>query len=151
MKQLIKRIIPEEFFSNHAHVRALVLGLVYLFFLITQLFTFERFPELFADSKVLLVIPHLAFVIVLLELASLPALFSMKMTRLAWRLSTAAVVATACTWLAVSLSLAVAGYGKSIALSGATFASSNGWWLVIFTAFLSLTAVVIVRELPHRR
>lgn len=136
--------------QNYAHFRALTLGLVYLFFLIMQLFTFESFPGVFTDYNTPFVVASTAFTVTLLELAALPALFSMRMSKLAWQLSRLSIVLVALVWLALALAGSIAGYDGNTGLFGATVESLHGWWFLTFVSLIALTSVIVALEVPHR-
>ena len=154
MRSFLRRVFPGEFFENPAYFRAFALALVYLVFLLTQLFTFEAFPGLtqyfplkFGQAGGV----GFAVGVIVLELAALPALLSMRSSKLLWWLSRLAAVLVPLVWLAHGVVLGMLGYSGSVGLFGATLEVMSGWWFVVFMALTALTAIVITRELPQRR
>ena len=84
MKDYLKEVFPADFKNNPAFWRAFVLGLVMLTLAVTQLFQFEDFPEVMQTMQIpggMVVAWLLAVMIPLLEVGSLPYLFSMKLTK----------------------------------------------------------------------
>ena len=155
MKKHIVRSLPPEFLTHPAYIRAVVLAGVYLCLVITQLFTYEKFPEIVTGYNLpggVVVGALLSGVIPLLEIASLPYLISMRVSRRTRRLSKYAVIALPALWLCISIWLTVtADMTTESGLLGATIPTGSGLWLVAFSLLLLWSAWLVIRELPQRR
>ena len=110
---------------------------------VAQLFTFERFAEVLQLHYAGLGggVAVSAACIVTLEVAAIPFLLAMPLSKAARVLSMVAGWLAVATWCALSL-LSAAG-GDGTALLGATVELPGGWWTVCFTVALGvLTAWV---------
>ena len=108
----------------------LLLAAYVLVLLLTQLFTFDKFPELLAVSGVG---AGWAVLLVVVELLALPFLLGMKLPMSVVRASVG-FGATALTLLSV-LEWVAYSHGASI-LFGATFELPGGMWAIFFLAAL---------------
>jgi len=151
MKLLLRRIFPIEFFERPEYFRALVLGLLYTFFLILQLFSFEKFPDVIADYHVGLPGLLVAIVLTFFEAASLPFLLSTPLSKVVRNLSRFSTLLSAFLWLGLATLINAHGYTGNAGIFGDTLASANGWWFVGFTGLIALSALLVVWELPARR
>lgn len=154
MKKFLRRLFPKEFSSHPSYWRALALGGVFLFLLISQLFTYEKFAEVIRGYGLpggAVTVVGLAVLIPLLEAAALPVLLSMKM-RLRWRrLSKVAAIALPSLWLAIALVTNVARMAEdNTGMFGATISTPNGLWLIVFAGMLLWSSILVIRELPER-
>lgn len=154
MKRVLA-VFPPEFTKNPVYWRALTLGLVYLCLAIAQLFTFEKFYQVtygYGFTGGLATAAVLAGVLVAVEVASLPYLFSMKLDRRVWRVSKQATLLTGALWLLVALYTNITGNNDTDSgLFGATIPTMNGFWFVAFTGILLWSAWLVARELPRRK
>lgn len=156
MRRILTRILPEEFFQDAAHTRAFILAMVYLFLIVTQLFTFEKYAAITLGYG----LPGgqigagiMAGLIPLLEIAALPGLLSMKLTPM-WRtVSQWCAVLVGVLWavLGIWLSIKYPQWGGESGLLGATFPTASGLWMVLFGALLALAAYLTKNELPKRK
>src|SRR5690242_20355490 len=106
MKRHIQRSLPPEFFAEPAYLRALALGLVYLFLAITQLCTYEKFSGIIEGYKLpggSIVVVIVAGLLPLLEIAALPFLISMRVSARTRSISRLALLAAPILWLLISL------------------------------------------------
>lgn len=148
-------VFPQEFTKSPAFFRGLVLGAVYLCLIVAQLFTFERFYEVtygYGFGGGVVTAAMFAGLIVAVEVASLPYLFSMRLTERVWKLSRRSSIATGVMWLAIALYTNISGNNNSdTGLFGATIPTLNGLWFIVFAAILLWAAVLVARELPRRK
>lgn len=155
MKEYLKAVFPADFKHNPAFWRAFVLGLAMLVLAVTQLFQFEDFPKVIQDMQLpggAVVAWVLAVVFPLLEIASLPYLFSMKLPVKARNASKWAGVAVAVLWLIVTTWTSVTmGITVQSGIFGATIVTPSGWWSVLFAVLLLWSMWLTIRELPKRR
>ena len=155
MRRIFSWIFPSEFFEMLQYFRAFALGMVYLVVLLLQLFTYEKFPDIVFGFGIPggEVMSHiLAIILPLAGLMALPYLMSMRTNvtiRLVSRYST---IAMPLLWLLVGLwiNLSTSASHANTGLFGATVVTPVSWGVVVFSAFLLLTAVLVVRELPVR-
>lgn len=155
MKKHIRRSLPPEFFTTPTYLRALALGFVYLFLVVTQLFSFEKFPGIVSGY----VLPGgsvVAFVLTgllpLAEIMALPFLISMKASKRTRSISRVAMLVVPVLWLIIALWLAfTADMTTESGLMGATIPTGSGLWLVAFSVLLAWSAYLVHRELPARR
>ena len=155
MKDYILAIFPKEFRRNKAYWRAFVLGLIMVALALLQLFQFEDFPRVFEimrlpGGSVTAVVLAAAFP--LLEAASLPFLFSMRVPDWLRKVSAIACIAVGALWLFITLWASIT-HGSSIVsgIFGATLNVTSGWLSVLFAGLLVWSAVLTVKELPKRR
>ena len=155
MKDYLKEVFPADFKNNPAFWRAFVLGLVMLTLAVTQLFQFEDFPEVMQTMQIpggMVVAWLLAVMIPLLEVGSLPYLFSMKLTKKMRNVSKWLGVAAAVLWLAITLWTSLTmGPTVQSGIFGATIVTPSGWWSVLFAVLLLWSMWLTVRERPKRR
>jgi len=155
MKDYLLAIFPKEFTSNRAYWRAFVLGLVMVALALLQLFQYEDFPLVFQVMGIpggAAVAGILAAVFPLLEAASLPFLFSLRVPTWLRKVSVAAGVSVGVLWLFVTVWASVTqGGGVVSGIFGATLAVKSGWWGVVFAALLLWSTILTVKELPVRR
>lgn len=158
MKQLVRSVFPAEFFKTPEYWRAFVLGMLYLGFVLTQLFTFEDFSSVTLGYGLpggMATAVVLAGLIPLTEALSLPFLLSMKLPGWLRRVSRLAVIAVPVLWIALGLWLLPAAFGVgervNSGLFGATVPTDAGFWLVAFGSILLWAAILTVRELPVRK
>lgn len=154
MKRHLTRSIPVEFFKHPAYFRAFTLGMVYLFLVVAQLFTYEKFPGIVADYQLPggeVVAVLLAGLIPFMEIAALPFLVSMRVSRRTRRISRIAMLIVPALWLIIGIWLAItASVTTESGLMGATIPVGSGLWLVAFSALLAWSAYLVNRELPAR-
>lgn len=155
MKDFVLAIFPKEFATNRAHWRAFTLGLVMVALALLQLFQFEDFPLVFEVMRVpggAIAAGVLAAVFPLLEVASLPFLFSLRVPAWLRKVSMVAGVSVGALWLLITLWATITqGSGIVSGIFGATLAVSSGWWGVVFAALLLWSAILTAKELPVRR
>lgn len=155
MKEYIKAIFPADFKNNPAFWRAFVLGLVMLTLAVTQLFQFEDFPAVIQAMQIpggAVVAWLLAGLIPLLEIASLPYLFSMRLSKQFRRVSMWAGVSAGIVWLVITTWTSInMGLTVQSGLFGATIVTPSGWWSVLFATLLVWSFWLTIRELPKRR
>lgn len=112
----------------------------FTFLAVAQLFTFERFAEVIEryygvfDGRNALV---LSACIVTLEVAALPFLLAMPLSRAARFVSMVAGWLVVAVWFGLSLQLLLSG-SEHTALFGATLEVPGGWWTVCFVAALAV-------------
>ena len=154
MKQFFIDLFPREFRTNTAHVRALLLGTLYLVTLLAQLFTFEKFGGVLEDlafpgGEVTVVI--LTWLLPLLGLLSLPLLLSMRMGDRLYTVSRTAVVALPLVWLCVAVwSNCIVPTAGNSGLFGATLALPVGVWQILLSLLWVWAAILTVRNTPRR-
>jgi len=148
MKALLRSIFPAEFYERPEYFRAFALGMVYTFFLIAQLFTFEKFPGVIEAYQIKLPGLLVAVLLTVFEGASLPFLLSMSLPRVARTLSRLSVLIASFSWLVLATVISARGYTGNAGIFGGTLESSNGWWFVGFMGLVALSAVLVVWELP---
>lgn len=155
MKQYIRAIFPADFKHNRAFWRAFVLGLVMLALALLQLFQFEDFPSVIESMN----IPGgattaflLAMLFPLLEILSLPYLFSMRIPVWLRKLSLGSGIAVGVLWVIVAAWTSI-NMGTSVdsGIFGAALPTTSGWWSVAFSVLLLWSVYLTVRELPKRR
>ena len=155
MKRYIRRSLPQEFFTHPAYLRALVLGFVYLFLIITQLFTYEKFGGIVRAYQLPggeVVVFLVAGLIPLLEIAALPFLLSMRVSARTRKLSRAAMLIVPVLWFVIGLWLVfTADMTTESGLFGATIPVGSGLWLIAFSILFAWSAYLVSRELPKRR
>lgn len=155
MKDFVLAIFPKEFATNRAYWRAFTLGLVMVALALLQLFQFEDFPLVFEVMRVpggAIAAGVLAAVFPLLEVASLPFLFSLRVPAWLRKVSMVAGVSVGALWLLITLWATITqGSGIVSGIFGATLAVSSGWWGVVFAALLLWSAILTAKELPVRR
>ena len=155
MKRMIHATLPKEFMAHPAYIRAVMLGIVYLFLAVMQLFSFEKYFT--TTSQFLLpgdaiTAAFVAGLIPTLEIAALPFLLSMKVSDLTREISKYAAIAAPALWLVIAIWLVItADMSVDSGLLGATTGVPSGWWLVGFSGLLLAAVILIVRELPKRR
>ncbi len=150
------RILPQEFFQDAAHTRGFVLATVYLFLIITQLFTFEKYPPIilgYALPGGMVVAAFIAGVIPLIEIAALPSLLSMKLTPFWRKVSQLCAIKVGVVWAIIGmwLSIRFGQWESESGLLGATLPTTGGLWMVLFGGLLALAAYLTIRELPVRK
>lgn len=118
-------------------------------------FQFEDFPLVFEVMRVpggAIAAGVLAAVFPLLEVASLPFLFSLRVPAWLRKVSMVAGVSVGALWLLITLWATITqGSGIVSGIFGATLAVSSGWWGVVFAALLLWSAILTAKELPVRR
>ena len=129
--------------------------MVMLALAVTQLFTFEELPGIFAAMR-LPGLPVIAWVLAigipLLEIASLPYLLSMRVSKRARRISMVSGAAAGVVWLYVTAWTSMTmGMSVESGIFGGTLATNSGWWSVLFAVLLLWSYWLTVRELPKRR
>ncbi len=138
--------------NGYVQMASMLLAGILMLMVVTQLFTFEDFPDViaamglpsgeFADVR--------AALIVVLEVASLPFLLSMRLSHLARIVSMVAGWAVVAAWTVATLWT----YGKGVngGLLGATISLTYNWWTVLFClALTGLTAWVAWGLWPNRK
>lgn len=147
-------IFPAEFKGNPKRWRGIALGLVILFMLITQLFSFEDYPTaLFVMGLPggIVMATVLAYVTTALEALSLPFLMSMSMGKGLYEISRWSLVLVAVVWLSIAL---ISQFATSedgvVAIFGATVPVFAGLWFVLFTLLLLLASVYMFNDLKRR-
>ena len=146
---LFQAIFPEHLRHDPAYWRRLALGIVVTFLIITQLFAFEKFADITSEWHVAgggIMAALLAGLLPLLELGSLPFLLSMDMSRGSRRVSQACLLVVSAVWFGMALWCFLAVPMSESGLFGATLPLLNGWWTVVFTGFLGVAVVLVVRE-----
>lgn len=155
MKQYIQAIFPAEFKRNPAFWRAFVLGLVMTALALLQLFQFEDFPAVIESMGMpggAVAAFLLAALFPLLEIASLPYLFSMRVSPLVRQVSRTACLVVGVLWLIVCLWTSVTkGTGADSGIFGASLSTTSGWWSVVLASLLLWSVYLTIRELPNRR
>lgn len=148
-------IFPDEFRENTAFWWAFALGVVYVFLALAQLFSFEKFASVIESYGFVggtAMVSLVAGIIPLLEVASVPYLFSMKTSRWIRVSSRVCVILTGVLWLKLAfLTNLFPVAGSKSSLFGATLPLSNGWWMLVVGATLLAAGVWVVRRLPERR
>lgn len=155
MKEYIKAIFPADFKHNPAFWRGFILGCVMLVLAVMQLFQFEDFPKIIRDMN----LPGgevmawlLAILLPMLEIASLPFLFSMKVAPKVREVSKWCGIAVGAIWLVITLWTSIQmGMALQSGIFGATLTTSSGWWSVLFSLLLLWSQWLTIRELPKRR
>ncbi len=131
------------------------MGCMLMVLAVLQLFQFEDFPGLIAAMRLpggAMVAWLVAALMPLLEIASLPYLFSMKVPAKLRLISMWCGVATGALWLALTLWTSLTqGMGLQSGIFGATLPANSGWWSVLFAALLLWSQLLTMRELPKRR
>ncbi len=149
-----KGIFPAKFFTNPAYWRAFTLGLLYLAMALGQLFSYERFPEqvMVFDLPGGVAVTYLFVVLLpLSEIAALPFLFSMKVSRRVRHVSMGATVLVPVLWLLIAIWTNLTNnIGIPAGIFGATIGVVNGLWTILFAMLLLWSAILEVRELPAR-
>lgn len=154
MKQYILTIFPADFKKYPAFRRAFVLGLVMMSLALMQLFQFEDFPHVVGLMQIpggVAVAWVLAAILPLLEIASLPYLFSLKQPkrlRVASKwlgVAAALLLLVMTTWTSITMGSAV-----QSGVFGATIVTPSGWWSVLFAMLLLWSMWLTIRELPRR-
>lgn len=147
----IRQIFPHEFFEHGRYFRALALASIYLLLIVTQLFSYEDF---FAVMKgyglpggaATTVLP--TGLLPLLEVVALPYLLSMRLSRRAWEISRAGMIAAPLLWLCVYvISLASGQQALPAGIFGATLPLPLTWWMAAFVCMILVSALVVAREL----
>lgn len=154
MKKSIRSLFPREFWRDRAYFRALVLGVVYAFMLVMQLFTYEDFASVVQTYALLggdAAVAVFATLIPVLGLASLPYLLSMSIPVKLWNISRAATLALPAVWVGIALWTNMQLLPSEAGIFGATLPTVSSWWFVIFTALLMFSAVLVACELKPRR
>ncbi len=121
---------------------------------VAQLFAFEEMPEVIASwglvtsGSALLV----AAVLVVLEVAAIPALLGMKLVPKVRLVSSIAGWTVLLIWLGVALWLAVTAMpGVNSGMFGSMVHLPPGWWMVSFVALLLTMRVVASYNARHAR
>ncbi len=155
MFEIIKSIFPGEFYRNMAYWRAFTVAGVMVILAALQLFTFENYPGLIANFQLpggMVVAWILAILIPFLEIASLPYLLSMRISRRTRLASKWAVLAIGILWTVISLWVVIrTGTSVESGIFGATLATASGWWMVMFSGLLFWSGWLVSRELPARK
>ena len=155
MKQLFRHIFPPVFFESPEYFRALTLGVLYLLMLVSQLFAFERMYSIvlaygLPGSTVMATV--VTALIPLLEVAALPFLFSMLVSKRVWQWSRAAAVAAPLLWVAIVGFIGISSHHLAqVGMFGAKAPLHFGWWVLILALSILVSAVIVVRELPRRK
>ena len=154
MKQWFKSIFPKEFKDQPSRWRGFALGLVILFMLVGQLFSFEDLPAAFFAMGIpggRVVEVGLSYLVVLVELMSLPFAFSMKMNSKLYKLSRCSLVLVGAIWLILALlSVLLAQGDGTVAIFGASIPLIGGWWFVLFAGLLFWSALLARHDLKRR-
>lgn len=154
MQQYLRQVFPPVFFEKPQYFRALSLGGIYLLLIILQLFTFEKFYPIVAAFDLPGGTAMAVFVtglIPVLEVAALPFLLSMTVSRPVWLGSRVAAVASPLVWLLVMIWLSVTGNTLvQVGIFGATIPLFYGWWVFVLCVMLLASAIIVARELPQR-
>lgn len=154
MNKFMKTLFPKEFWYDRAHFRALVLGVVYAFMLVMQLFTYEDFASVVQTYSLLggeTAVAVFATLIPVLGLASLPYLLSMDIPVRLWKVSRAAALMLPAVWVGIALWTNMRLLPSEAGIFGATLPTISSWWFVIFTALLMFSAVLVACELKPRQ
>ena len=155
MKQFMRTLFPKEFFTNTAHFRALTLSALYVGVAIAQLFTYEKFARVIEGFGLPgggVTAGILAVLLPLAACTALPYLLSMRLSARLRTISGAAVLVTPIVWLAIAVWLNFAPNASQLnaGIFGATITTSVGLWTIVFTLLWVWSAVIVLRELPHR-
>lgn len=155
MRQYILDIFPADFKHKTAYWRAFLLGIVMTLLAVTQLFRFEQFPDIITALRPPGGMPtawFLAVLLPMLEIASIPYLFSMRVPAKLRLVSMWCGVAVGVLWLAITLyTTSTLGYSVESGIFGATLVTNSGWWSVVFALLLAWSIYLTIRELPKRR
>lgn len=149
MKQAIQSVFPHYFSRHSVYWYRLVLAGVYVFLVIMQLFTFEKFPnviETFGLPGSMVAVTMVAMLLPILEVLSLPFLLSMSVARILHAISRMAVLAVAAVWFAISLWLVMMAPLAESGIFGATISLPAGWWLVGYCLVLLVVAILCVKQ-----
>ena len=147
----LRDIFPPTLRRDPLYWRRLVLGLVIIILIITQLFTFEKFPSITSTWQFpggVVVAAILAGLIPRLAVLSGPCVLSMPLSRSLWRVSQGSLVGVSTMWCGISLWCTLTQPLSESGLLGATLPLVNGWWTVSFSLLLLMAALVVVLQ-PH--
>lgn len=130
--------------TSNTWLASLLLAVFLVMMIVAQLFTFEKFPDLLADSWLPggdAWMPIYAGVIVALEVLALPFLLSMKLSKAMRAMSMVFGWLVVLAWLVISVGSVVDGHIAESGLLGATAPLPTGWWSVSFCAGLAVLAI----------
>lgn len=126
----------------------LILGVLIIFLLLCQLFTFEKFPEILSgagiNSSMILVV---MMVLVITELVSLPFLIGMEISRLVVLISRAAGFIS--LGLMTMISAMTVMNGAPAMIFGATLKNVNG--LVGVMVLIIMWALLMIANIPTKK
>lgn len=154
MKHAIRSLFPAYFSTDSVFWYRLILAFVYIFLVIMQLFTYEKFATtamtfgLPGGSTTALV---LASLVPLLEVLSLPFLLSMNLPRRLLLVSRGATLFVAFMWFVLSIWLVVAAHAAESGIFGATIVLPSGIWMIGYTAVLFAVAVLCTWPLSYHK
>ena len=127
----------------------LILGVLIIFLLLCQLFTFEKFPEILSgagiNSSMSLVV---MMVLVITELVSLPFLIGMEISRLAILVSRVAGFISLGMMVAISVAAVMNG-SSSAMIFGATLKDVSGLVGVLMLAIILV--LLIIANMPTKK
>lgn len=154
MKHAIRPLFPAYFATDSVYWYRLMLAFVYIFLVIMQLFTYEKFATtvmtfgLPGGSTTALVF---ATLVPLLEVLSLPFLLSMTLSRRFLLVSRAATIVVALVWFILSIWLATTAPLAESGIFGATIVLPAGIWMIGYTTVLLTVAGLCVWPLSQRK
>ncbi len=126
----------------------LILGVLIIFLLLCQLFTFEKFPEILSgagiNSSMSLVV---MIVLVITELISLPFFIGMEISRLAILVSRVAGFISLGMMVAISAMTVMD--GSPAVMFGATLKNVNG--LVVVMVLIIMWALLMIANIPTKK
>ena len=149
----LRDIFPPILRRDPAYWRRLVLGFVVIVLIVTQLFTFEKFPGVVGTWQLpggMVAVAIVAGLLPFLEVLSLPFLLSMQLSRVVRRVSQGSLVCVSATWCGVSLWCTLTQPLSESGLFGATLPLMNGWWTVSFSILLLVAVFVVVQPRRER-
>lgn len=156
MKRVLSWLFPAEFVRNPAYFRALALAGLYVAFVLSQLFTYEKFAEVilgFGLPGGVVTAWILAVTLPLIEVMAVPYLISMRVNKRMRRVSRLCVLAVPAVWLVLLLWILLSPSASQLnaGIFGATLVTTVGPWLLVLMGLMLWAAVLVVRELPLRR
>ncbi len=141
---------------NAVRFVSLYLAFIFLVMALTQLFSFEAFPQTIAqliEGQHNIVSHIIAAVIVVLEVFALPYLLAMKIPRYVRHASLLSAWFSLAIWFSLSLLEQLsAGTIANIGIFGASVVVPSGWWLVCYIAALMVLLLYVVTSgMKHSR
>ena len=127
----------------------LILGVLIIFLLLCQLFTFEKFPEILSGAGINLSMSLVVMIVlVITELMSLPFFIGMEISRLAILVSRVAGFISLGMMVAISVAAVMNG-SSSAMIFGATLKDVSGLVGVLMLAIILV--LLIIANMPTKK
>ena len=149
MKKIIKYIFPKEFMKNNWYWAGLALAMWNTIVLVLQLFTYEKFDLIIESYGYSSIFVGLWIIVIpIIELASIPLLLSMRLSKnKIWKFI---AVLSPILWLKFSIMAIIKGDVDNIGIFGATLTTNSAFLTCAISLVWLCATILVVAKLPSR-